>query len=172
MGLAYLGLGSNQGSRRKHMARAVRALGGLPGCKLVAVSPLYESEYQGPGRQDPYLNACLALETELLPRDLLRLGQELEKAAGRQGKGRMLPRTLDIDLLLMDCWRLQEEDLQLPHPRLCQRRFVLQPLLDLDSTLVLPGEGKPLSALLATDQVRTQTLRKEASEDWWQEAGA
>ena len=171
MGLAYLGLGSNQGMRRSHLARAVRALEDLPGCRLVAVSPLYESEYVGPGSQGPYLNACLALETEMIPRDLMRLGQELESGAGRTGKGKMLPRTLDIDLLLMDERQVEEPDLQLPHPRLRHRRFVLQPLVDLDPTLALPGEGVALSKLLAVGEVKAQKLRRKANEDWWREVG-
>ncbi len=172
MSLAYLGLGSNQGSRREHLARAVRALGSLPGCRLVAVSDLYETAYQGPGRQEHYLNACLALETELSPHELLQRGQQLEREAGRPAGSHMLPRPLDVDLLLLDQRRVEEEDLQIPHPRLTQRRFVLEPLCDLDPELVIPGETRPVRVLARSQELRRQPVHHRASGAWWREASA
>ncbi len=169
MVLAYLALGSNQGARREQLAQAVRALDALPGCRVVAVSDLYESEYLGPGRQPGYLNACLALETGLSPRELLRRGKDLERAAGRRQDSHMEPRPLDIDVLLLEDQRVDEPDLQIPHPRLAERRFVLQPLCDLDPQLVVPGAAATVLSLAQAREVRAQRLRSVASAGWWEE---
>jgi 2-amino-4-hydroxy-6-hydroxymethyldihydropteridine diphosphokinase len=124
---AFVALGSNLGDRREHLRRAVA---GLP--DVVAVSPVYETDpVGGPAGQGPYLNAVVELDTELGPRDLLDVGRRLEEEAGRVRAERWGARTLDVDVLLVGDLVVDEPDLQVPHPRLRQRAFVLVPLHDL-----------------------------------------
>jgi 2-amino-4-hydroxy-6-hydroxymethyldihydropteridine diphosphokinase len=132
---AFLGLGSNLGDRRAHLAIAVAA---LP--DVVAVSPVYETEpLGGPAGQDAYLNLVVELETELSPRQLLEIAQSLESAALRVRSERWGPRTLDVDVLLVGDLIVDEPDLVVPHPRMYERRFVLAPLADLAPDLVPEG---------------------------------
>lgn len=168
MSLAYLALGSNLGSRRLALARAIEGLRRLPGTRICGISHLYETSYQGTGQQRPYLNACLVLETSLSPGSLLEAGQEMERLAGRQLDGHMKPRPLDVDLLLVDDLRLNEARLSLPHPRMHERRFVLQPLADLAPDLRLPGHELPVSRLLEEPSVRRQRLQEAARGRWWE----
>ncbi|MCC5954354.1 MAG: 2-amino-4-hydroxy-6-hydroxymethyldihydropteridine diphosphokinase [Acidimicrobiia bacterium] len=129
---AYLGLGSNLGDRRGHLLDAVRSL-----VSVSAVSNVYETEPMGgPSGQDAYLNVVVQLETELTPRALLGVCHRLETAAGRVRSERWGPRTLDVDILWMEGVSIVEPDLQIPHPRLWERRFVLAPLADVAPELV------------------------------------
>ena len=128
----FLGLGSNVGDRWRLLREAVAS---LP--DVVAVSPVYETDpVGGPTGQGPYLNCVVELSTTLPPRQLLGICHRLETAADRVRHERWGPRTLDVDILLVDGTVLDEPDLQLPHPRLRERRFVLEPLRDLDASLV------------------------------------
>jgi 2-amino-4-hydroxy-6-hydroxymethyldihydropteridine diphosphokinase len=132
MARAYLGLGSNLGDRRRYLAEAIDSLAGV-----VAVSPVYETDpVGGPDGQDPYLNIVVALDTDATPRELLGVCRRLEAAAGRVRAERWGPRTLDVDILWVDDATVDEPDLQVPHPRLWERRFVLAPLRDLAPDLV------------------------------------
>ena len=129
---AFLSLGSNQGDRWAHLRRAVA---GLP--DVVAVSPVYETApVGGPSGQGAFLNAVVELETELGPRQLLEAGRRLEEAAGRVRAERWGPRTLDVDVLLVGDLAVHEPDLEVPHPRMWERAFVLVPLSDLAPDLV------------------------------------
>ena len=139
----YVGLGANLGDR-KGTIRA--ALGALPG--VVAVSELRETEPVGVVDQPPFLNGAAALETELSARELLNALLEVERRLGRERRERWGPRTIDLDLLLYADETIEEPGLTVPHPRLHERRFALEPLLDLDSELVIPGRGR-VSDLLA-----------------------
>ena len=131
---AFLGLGANLGDRREQLRRAVH---GLP--DLVAVSPVYETEPMGgPPGQPPYLNLVVELDTECSPRELLELAHRLEAQAGRERAVRHGPRTLDVDVLLVDELQVDEADLVVPHPRMWERRFVLAPLADLAPEMVPP----------------------------------
>lgn len=131
---AFLGLGANLGDRRAQLHRAVRA---LP--DVVAVSPVYETEpVGGPPGQPRYLNLVVELDTERSPRELLELAQGLEADAGRERTVRHGPRTLDVDVLLVDELEVDEEDLVVPHPRMWDRAFVVAPLADLAPDLVPP----------------------------------
>lgn len=146
--IAYVGLGSNLGSRERHLCAAVAALRATPGVRAVVVSPIYETRPLGPGEQGPYLNAVARLETRLPPRALLERLLGIERAEGRlRGPERNTPRTLDLDLLLYGQMRSDEPDLRLPHPRLHERAFVLEPLRDLAPRLVHPLLGQPIEAL-------------------------
>ena len=132
---AFLGLGSNLGDRVGHLRRAV---GALP--DLVALSPVYETApVGGPDDQGPYLNLVAELDTQSSARDLLGLCRTLETAAGRQRDVRWGPRTLDVDVLWMDGDTVQDDDLQVPHPRLWERRFVVAPLADVAPDLATPA---------------------------------
>ncbi len=136
---AFIGLGSNLGDRRALLRAAVEGLR-LAG-DVVGVSPLYETEpVGGPGDQGPYLNVVVELSTADGPRQLLERCQAQEAAAGRVRTVRWGPRSLDADVLLVDGWRVAEADLTVPHPRLWERRFVVQPLADLAPDLVTPGQ--------------------------------
>jgi 2-amino-4-hydroxy-6-hydroxymethyldihydropteridine diphosphokinase len=147
---AFLGLGTNMGDRR---AQLRRALAGLP--DLVAVSRLYETEpVGGPEDQDPYLNLVAELDTGRTPRELLELVQTLEAEAGRERTVRFGPRTLDIDVLLVGDMVVDEPDLVVPHPRMWERRFVVEPLAELAPELVTAearrtsgGEVRPVGKL-------------------------
>jgi 2-amino-4-hydroxy-6-hydroxymethyldihydropteridine diphosphokinase len=122
---AFLGLGSNQGDRAGHLRRAV---GALP--DVVAVSRVYVTEpVGGPAGQEQYLNVVVELETELGPHELLDLARRLEADAGRSRMVRWGPRTLDVDVLLV----------VVPHPRMWDRRFVVEPLAELAPELIAPG---------------------------------
>lgn len=131
---AFLALGSNLGDREQLLREAVAS---IP--DLVAVSPVYETDpVGGPGGQGAFLNAVVELETECSPRELLELCQRLEADAQRVRKERWGPRTLDVDVLLVGELTVDEPDLEVPHPRMWERRFVLAPLADLAPDLVPP----------------------------------
>ena len=132
---AFLGLGSNLGDRLAHLRDAVASLSGV-----VAVSPVYETTpVGGPTNQPGFLNAVVVIETDLTPRQLLGVCHRLESAAGRQREERWGPRTLDVDILLIGDLVVDEPDLQIPHPRMWSRRFVVAPLLDVAPELVPEG---------------------------------
>lgn len=127
---AYLGLGSNLGDRVAHLQLAVDELATTAEIHVVAVSRVYETSPVGGPEQDDYLNAVVAIETGLGARELLTVAQHLEQRAERVRTVRWGPRTLDVDVLLVGDERVDEADLQVPHPRLHERGFVLAPLRD------------------------------------------
>ncbi|HVX23066.1 MAG TPA: 2-amino-4-hydroxy-6-hydroxymethyldihydropteridine diphosphokinase [Acidimicrobiales bacterium] len=132
---AFLGLGSNLGDRRALLAQAVATL--REAGDVVAVSPVYETEpVGGPDGQGPYLNLVVELATTDPPRRLLERCRQLERAARRVRTVRFGPRTLDADVLLVGDAVVDQPDLQVPHPRLWERRFVVAPLADLAPDLV------------------------------------
>lgn len=132
---AFLGLGSNLGDRRDRLRRAVEGLATRG--DVVAVSPVYETEpIGGPEGQPAYLNLVVELSTTDGPRELLARCAALEAAADRVRTVRHGPRTLDVDVLVVDEQVVDEADLQVPHPRMWERRFVLAPLRDLAPDLV------------------------------------
>ncbi len=147
---AYVALGSNLGDRAARLREAVRGLAALPETELRAVSALYETEPVGGPPQGPYLNAVAELGTRLGPHELLAQLLELERASGRaRGARRNEPRTLDLDLLLYGALQLDSPELTLPHPRLGQRAFVLEPLCELAPHLIHPILGVPIRTLAA-----------------------
>lgn len=132
---AFLGLGSNLGDRRAYLRDAVATLGDA----VTGVSPLYETQPVGGPRQGPYLNIVIELDTDLSPRELLGLCHRLEGAADRVRDERWGPRTLDVDILWIEGTTVDQPDLQVPHPRMAERRFVMAPLADLAPDVVPPG---------------------------------
>ena len=146
---AYVGLGANLGDRERALRRALALLAAREGIELVAVSSFRETEPVGYTDQPCFLNAAAVVDTELSPRRLLERLLEVERELGRTRDGpRFGPRTIDLDLLLYGGETVDEPGLQVPHPRLAERRFALEPLAELDPELVIPGRG-PLPALLA-----------------------
>lgn len=127
---AFIGLGANLGDRGQALAQAVHAMAQLPGTQVVAVSSLYVSAPVDAGGPD-YLNAVAALQTSLAPLDLLHALQAIELAAGRERPYRNAPRTLDLDVLLYADQSIATAELTVPHPRIGERAFVLQPLAEL-----------------------------------------
>jgi 2-amino-4-hydroxy-6-hydroxymethyldihydropteridine diphosphokinase len=146
---AYIGLGGNLGDRRSYLDRAVELLEREDGIEVVARSAVRETEPVGYADQPPFLNAAVAIETDLEPRDLLDRLLAIERTLGRERAGpRFGPRTIDLDLLLLGDRVIDEPGLVVPHPRLHERRFVLEPLHDLDPELALP-DGRRVRNLLA-----------------------
>ncbi|TMG84185.1 MAG: 2-amino-4-hydroxy-6-hydroxymethyldihydropteridine diphosphokinase [Betaproteobacteria bacterium] len=143
--LAYVGLGSNLGHPRRHLARAVHALAGLPRTRLVAASGNYVSAPIGTSEPQPdYVNAVAILRTALGPGAMLRQLCAVERRHGRRrepGERRNAPRVLDLDLLLYGRRRLAQSRLTVPHPRMHERAFVLRPLLDIAPAVTIPGRG-------------------------------
>ncbi|HEY4828738.1 MAG TPA: 2-amino-4-hydroxy-6-hydroxymethyldihydropteridine diphosphokinase [Solirubrobacteraceae bacterium] len=146
---AYLGLGSNVGDRRENLEAAVRALP-EQGVSVAASSSVYETQPVGLVLdQRDFYNACLRVETDHGPEDLLDACKAVERSLGREPGGvRHGPRPIDVDVLLLDDLEYRSERLTLPHPEVTSRRFVLVPLLELDPSLTLPG-GTRLSDALA-----------------------
>jgi len=146
---AFVALGSNLGDRVAHLRAGRDALGALPGTRLLASSRVYETAPVGPPPQGAYLNAVVQLETGLAARVLLERMLAIEAAEGRRREAdaaRWGPRTLDLDLLLFSDSHISEEGLQVPHPRLHERAFVLQPLCELAGERPHPVLGDPLRA--------------------------
>jgi 2-amino-4-hydroxy-6-hydroxymethyldihydropteridine diphosphokinase len=146
---AYIGLGANLGDREANIRQALELLVAEPGIELVAVSSLRETDPVGYLDQPRFLNGACAVDTDLSPRELLGRLLAVEWALGRErGQGpRFGPRPIDLDLLLFGDETLDEPGLTLPHPRLTERSFVLEPLLELDPDLRLP-DGRALRGLL------------------------
>jgi 2-amino-4-hydroxy-6-hydroxymethyldihydropteridine diphosphokinase len=147
---AYVGIGSNLGNSRKTIAAALDLLAAEEGIRLVAVSSLQETEPVGYEDQPRFVNGAAALETDHPPRQLLERLLEIERRLGRvRGEApRFGPRTIDLDLLIYGDEIMDEPGLIVPHPRLHERRFALEPLAELDPSLEIPGYG-PVQALLA-----------------------
>lgn len=145
--LCYLGLGGNLGQPLTHFQTVLQWFADNPMASGLRLSPVYEStpiDATGPN----YINAALELRWALSAEDLLAACMQLEQKLGRQRLGHNAPRTIDLDVLMFGQHVIQNEVLTVPHPRMHQRRFVLQPLHDLNPMLSIPGLG-PISSWLA-----------------------
>lgn len=139
---AFVALGANLVDPQAQVRAAAAALNDLPGCRLVMLSSLYRTAPVGvTGEQPDYINAVAAVDTTLPPEELLQALLALEQRFGRERHTHLAPRTLDLDLLLYGDTVLDTPSLQLPHPRLHLRAFVLVPLAELAPALDLPGRG-------------------------------
>ena len=147
---AYIALGSNLGDRELNLLRAVSELGRLSGCRVTALSRFYETSPVGMADGTPgFLNGVLRLETELGAHELLRELQRIEQQVfGRTSSPAAVSRRMDLDLLLYGQQSKAEPELTLPHPRMAQRRFVLQPLAEIAPQLVDPSSGRTIKELL------------------------
>ena len=140
---AYIGLGANLGDRETTLRRAVDLLARERGVELVAVSGLRETDPVGIVEQPRFLNAVAAVETSLPARQLLEALLRIERELGRVREGtRFGPRTIDLDLLLYGEDEIDEPGLRVPHPRLHERRFAVEPLSELDPDAEIPGHGR------------------------------
>jgi 2-amino-4-hydroxy-6-hydroxymethyldihydropteridine diphosphokinase len=145
---AFVALGSNLGDRAEHLRAAADAIATTHGIEAVAYSRLYETDPVGPPPQGPYLNAVMHVRTTLGPEDLLARLLDIERRRGRErGAERDAPRSLDLDLLDYDGRCVEEEGLELPHPRLHERAFVLEPLAELAGERVHPRLGVTIGEL-------------------------
>jgi 2-amino-4-hydroxy-6-hydroxymethyldihydropteridine diphosphokinase len=140
---AYVGLGANLGDREATLRSAVEQLRAEPGVRVTAVSTFLDTAPVGIVDQPRFLNAAAAVETDLGARELLDGLLGIERRLGRNRAGpRFGPRTIDLDLLLYGDEQIDEPGLQVPHPRLHERLFALEPLAELDPDLVVPGRGR------------------------------
>jgi 2-amino-4-hydroxy-6-hydroxymethyldihydropteridine diphosphokinase len=146
---AFVGLGANLGPKEVTILRAVDLLGAEPGIQVLALSQLRETDPVGKLDQPQFLNGALEVETTLAPRELLEVLLRIERELGRvRGGERFGPRTIDLDLLLYADDVVDEPGLRVPHPRLHERRFALEPLAELEPDAEIPGQG-PVLELLA-----------------------
>jgi len=157
---AYIGLGSNLGDRELKLLMAVAELGKLPGTKVTALSSFYETEPVGGVPQDNFYNAVARIATTLAPLELLDRLKRIEvEVFHRVPSGQWGPRSMDLDILIYGDLVLSRERLTIPHPRLAERRFALQPLAEIAPSLVHPSLGKSIAQLLAA-LTTTETVVK------------
>jgi len=156
----YLSLGSNVGERAEHIARAVAALGEA-GVRVLRQSSLYRTEPVDFEVQSWFVNCVVEAETELMPRQLFRAVRHVEQQLGRRKLVRRGPRVIDIDILLYGASTVRTTELEIPHPRMAERRFVLVPLAEIAPTLRHPLLKKTVTELLA-DCADRSAVRKFA----------
>lgn len=137
----FIGLGSNLADPESQIHAAQKALQTLPETQWVASSSLYKSRPMGPQDQPDYINAVIELDTMLSPHDLLDCLQQIEQQQGRVRERHWGERTLDLDLLLYGDEVIADDRLQLPHPGIAQRAFVIYPLAEIAADIVIPGKG-------------------------------
>ena len=145
--LVYIGLGSNLGDRSAQLDRALALLAAQPGLRLLRVSRHYETAPWGVPDQPSFRNAVAELETSLEPGDLLTVLKSVERQLGRQPRRRWGEREIDLDLLLYGDRRVSEPDLEVPHPRMWERLFVLEPLAELRPDLRAP-DGQSIQTVV------------------------
>jgi 2-amino-4-hydroxy-6-hydroxymethyldihydropteridine diphosphokinase len=140
---AFVGIGANLGNREETISRALELLGRQPGVHVLAVSALRETDPVGLTEQPRFLNGAVLVQTDLEPRALLDALLAIERELGRTRDGpRFGPRTIDLDLLVFGEREVSEPGLTVPHPRLAERAFALEPLAELDPELEIPGCGR------------------------------
>jgi 2-amino-4-hydroxy-6-hydroxymethyldihydropteridine diphosphokinase len=156
--LAYIGIGSNLEEPQAQVSRAFDELARLPRTRLAARSSLYRTAPLGHAAQPDFINAVAALDTELHAEELLRELQAIENRHGRRRSFANAPRTLDLDLLLYDEASINTPGLVVPHPRMHERSFVLQPLLEIAPAAQVPGRGPAAACLAACAQQKVERI--------------
>jgi len=154
---AYLSIGSNLGDRARNLVTAMELLAG-PGLRVTRRSSVYETEPQDLRAQPWFLNQVVEVETTLFPRQLLARIHKVESAMGRRRLVDKGPRTIDIDIVLYGSFAMESPDLVIPHPRMADRRFVLEPLMELNPDLRHPGTGESIRQMLG--RVGSQSVRR------------
>lgn len=140
MNKAYLGLGTNIGNRENYLREAVEIINNNQEIKILKVSKVYETKAWGLKEQDDFLNLCVEIETELNPQELLEVCHKVEEELNRVRTIRWGPRTIDVDILFFNDMLSLDENLTLPHPRIKERAFVLIPLMDLNTNLLIDNK--------------------------------
>lgn len=152
---AFIGIGSNQGDKIKNINNALGLLNNnKPEVALIKVASFYKTEPVGYLEQDWFINTVAEIETILAPRDLLKLLMFIEEKMGRRRAIRWGPRNIDLDILLYGALMVKEPELEIPHPRLTERAFVVVPLAEINPDMILPGGVKAyrLGAKLQAEQ--------------------
>ncbi len=150
MNSAYIAIGSNLGDKQVNCARGIAALNRVPGISVTARAKYYKTAPVDFTDQDWFVNTAVKVETRLAADDLLRQLKKIEQAAGRTKSGiRFGPRVLDMDIIFLGDLIFKSDRLEIPHPRMHKRRFVLEPICDIDPTAMHPVLEKPVKTLLA-----------------------
>ena len=165
MATVYLGLGSNQGDRKKNLHRALELLSQQ--AVIQKVSSVYETEPVGYKEQPNFLNAVCRITTELEPEALLKLAKKIETGLGRKPSFPNAPRPIDIDILFYDDEVVNDEELVVPHPKLAERAFVLLPLTEIAPSMVHPVTHRTAQGMLAALGKVTGVRKSAESEDIW-----
>lgn len=157
----YLSIGSNLGSKLDNISKAIKKLNEILYTEVIQTSCVYETEPIGNFNQPVFYNIAVEIETGLSPLELLSEIKKIELQLGRTVQERWGPRVIDIDIILYDdvCW--SDEQLVLPHTEFRNRRFVLQPLLDLNSQITDPITGKTVEELLSSPEVKGNVVKTE-----------
>jgi len=156
--IAYIGLGSNLDNPADQVLSAIEELQRLPASQLIATSSLYSSAPVGQIEQDDFINAAAMIETALMPLDLLDELQQIETRHHRQRLVHWGPRTLDLDLLLYGDLLIDHPRLRVPHPEMIRRRFVIEPLLELNPDIEIPTSRLSGRTLLSSVQDQQLSL--------------
>ncbi|MCS6860321.1 MAG: 2-amino-4-hydroxy-6-hydroxymethyldihydropteridine diphosphokinase [Abditibacteriales bacterium] len=165
MPTVYLSLGSNLGDREANLRRAVQMLNEIPRARVVAVSSLYETAPIEDGGPDDYLNLAVKVDVDGTAQEFHHECSRIEQTLGRPAPPRRGPRLIDIDILLFDDACINEPGLQVPHPRMTQRAFVLVPLSEIEPSLTL--HGKSLTEWLRLLGNSQTVQRVKRAEEWW-----
>ncbi len=166
MAEVFLGLGSNEGDREDNIRLALKILEGDSNIEITAVSSLYESKALGASSQPDFVNCVIRLKTNYTPQDLLTAVKAIETTLGREPDTHMQPRPMDLDILLYDSIDLDSMALRIPHSRLNIRRFVLEPLLEIDAEIVHPITKEPLKNYLKDVNDQKMIILTDSSEVW------
>lgn len=164
--LAYIGLGTNLGDRLANLKRSLDLILQLPGVQLEACSNIYETKPVGGPEQGPFLNACISVKSNLAPVKLLQAMLAIEHKMKRIRTARWGPRIIDLDLLVYEGTTVNTPVLQLPHPRLKERDFVLIPLADIAPQLIIPGVNQTVGQILA-GRKENPDVKLYCRQEWW-----
>lgn len=161
--IVYIALGSNLGNSIQKIDKAIAEISIHPDINSLQLSPLYKSKPHGPEDQPDFTNGVLLVKTTLQPTNLLAYLQKVENKMGRVRSEVWGPRVIDLDIILFDDWQIDSMTLKIPHPMAHQREFVLYPLYDLNTDLILPNHGKVAELITQVDKNNLKVVRDGAT---------